>query len=424
VKFRLLAALLIFLMPSTLLAGDTWPCWRGPTGQGITDEKGLPLTWGGKENENVLWKVPLPGTGSKAKFDHNQSSPIVWKDRVFAIMVYWPEGVASSEFPEHHVACYQASDGKQLWDRKVPPGPWNLAKDLRGGYSAPTPCTDGERIYALFGSSELAALDVKDGTLLWRKEITPYAWDVAIGGSPLLYQDTVLVLADGTKADISRLIAFDKKTGDIKWEQKRPKANFNHSTPLLIDVKGKPQLVVASSNAVQGLDPADGKVIWWAANNGDVPTPVYGSGLVYSESGRGGPGIAVEPIGSGDVTKTLVKWKTAPIPEGYSSPTIAGDYVYRVHNPGILKCFKLATGEVAYSERLPQGVHSSASPVLTPENRLYFAGGGKSVVIPVGPKFEVQASSDLNDGSPASPAVANGRLYIKGARYLYCIGKK
>jgi outer membrane protein assembly factor BamB len=423
-KFRLFAAIIVVVVPSSLWAGDTWPCWRGTTGQGITDEKGLPLTWGGKDNENILWKVALPGADSKVKLDHNQSCPIVWKDRVFVLMVYWPEGVAASEFPEHHIACYQASDGKQLWDSKVPPGPWNLSKDLRGGYSAPTPCTDGERVYALFGSSELAALDVKDGKVLWRKEINPQGWDVAIGGSPILYQDTVLILADTRRADISRLIAYDKKTGDIKWEQKRPNLSFNHTTPLLIEVNGKPQMVVASSNALQGLDPADGKVIWWAANNGDVPTPAYGGGLVYSESGRGGPGIAVEPTGTGDVTKTLVKWKTAPIPEGYSSPTIAGDYVYRVHNPGILKCIKLATGEVQYSERLPQGVHSSASPVLTPDNQLYFAGGGKSVVIAVGPKFMVLGSSDLNDGGAASPAVANGHLYIKGGRHLYCIGKK
>src|SRR5262245_23577532 len=203
-------------------------------------------------------------------------------------MVYWREGIAQNEPPEHHVACYNVNDGSQLWGTKVPHGPW-LLKDLRGGYSAPTPCTDGERIYALFGSSVLAALDF-DGKLLWGKEITPYAWDVAIGTSPVLFRDTVLVLADGTKPDISRLIAFDKKSGDIKWERKRPDASFSHSTPILIEVNGKPQLVVASSGAVQGIDPADGAVIWYAWNNGDVPTPAFGGGLVYSESGRGGPG--------------------------------------------------------------------------------------------------------------------------------------
>src|SRR3954451_13814633 len=126
--FAALSAALLFV-PASLRAGDTWPGWRGPTGLGLTDEKNLPLTWGGKANENVVWKAALPGTGTKAKFDHNQSSPIVWKDRVFVVMVYWPDGVAQPEFPEHHVACYAAADGKPLWDVKVPPGPW-LLKDL------------------------------------------------------------------------------------------------------------------------------------------------------------------------------------------------------------------------------------------------------------------------------------------------------
>ena len=408
-------------VPIAVRGGDTWPGWRGPTGLGITDEKDLPLTWGGPSNENVLWKAPLPGVEGKARLDHNQSSPIVWKDRVFVIAAYWPEGVAQAEFPEHHVACYSATDGKLLWDEKVPPGPW-LLKDLRGGYSAPTPCTDGERVYALFGSSELVALDF-DGRLVWRREIEPYAWDVAIGTSPILTRDAVLVLADGTKSNISRLIALDPVTGDVKWERKRPEGNFNHTTPALVEVGSKPQLLIASSGALQGVNPADGEVIWWAKNRGDVPTPAIGGGLVYSEDGRGGAGIAVDPTGEGDVTDTHVKWTTRPIPEGYSSPIIAGDYVYRVHNPGILRCFALETGEEVFVERLPNGANASASPVLTADGRLYFVSGGKSVVLPVGPKFEPLATNDLGDGGPASPAVANGCLYVKGNRYLYCIGK-
>jgi len=123
------------------------------------------------------------------------------------------------------------------------------------------------------------------------------------------------------------------------------------------------------------------------------------------------------------VTATNVKWKTGSIPEGFASPTIVGKYVYHVHNPGILKCFDLNAGEKVFDERLPGGVSTSASPVLTADGRLYFATGGKSIVIPVGPKFEPLATNDLGDGGAASPAVARGRLYIKGNKYLYCIGK-
>jgi outer membrane protein assembly factor BamB len=412
-----------FACQSVCQAGDTWPCWRGPTGQGTSDEKDLPLTWGGKNNENVLWKVALPGTDGKSKLDHNQSSPIVWRDRVFVIMVYWPADKTQKDMPEHRVACYQASDGKKLWDTPVEPGPW-LLTDIRGGYSAPTPSTDGERVYVLFGSSVLAALNF-EGKVLWRKAVDPYAWDVAIGTSPFLHQDTVMVLADGIKPPLSRLIAYDKKSGEIKWEQKRPTANFSHSTPILIDVKGKPQLIVSASNAIQGLDPTNGKPIWWAANPGDVTTPIYSNGVVYCDSARGGPGMAVDPTGEGDVTKTHVKWQTPKIPEGfYSSPVVVGDCLYRTHAPGLVRCSKLATGDTVYDERLPPGVPGHVSPIATADGRIYLASGGKSVVIASGPKFEVLATNDLGDASPTSAAVTGGKLYIKGAKNLYCIGKK
>ena len=421
IRQRLVSALFaLSLLAGPARAGD-WPCWRGPGGQGISDVKDLPLTWGGKANENVLWKMALPGGDGKSRLDLNQSSPIVCKDRVIVCMVFWPAGVTQKEFPEHHVACYQAADGKLLWDTVVPPGPW-LLTDLRGGYSAPTPTSDGERIYVLFGSSVLAALDFA-GKIVWRREIGPFAWDVAIGTSPFLYEDTVLVLADQAKSNLSRLLAFDKKTGDLKWEQKRPGASFSHSTPLLIQVQGKPQLVIASSNALQGLEPGNGKVIWWADHKGDVPTPVFAAGMVYSEDGRGGPGIAVDPSGAGNVSKSHVKWRTPPIPEGYSSPLVAAGCVYRINNPGVLRCWQLDSGEALYSERLPQGVSAAASPIATADGRIYLASAGKSLVIRSGPKFEVLANNDLGESSPASPAVANGRIYLKGSRHLFCIGK-
>ena len=143
-RFGLPAACVGLFLVAAARGGD-WPSWRGPTGQGITDEKDLPLTWGGKGDENVLWKARLPGTDGKAKLDQNQSSPVVWRDRVFVTASYWPAGVGQKEFPEHHVVCYRAADGRVLWDTKVAPGPWLLG-DLRGGYTAPTPAADGERV--------------------------------------------------------------------------------------------------------------------------------------------------------------------------------------------------------------------------------------------------------------------------------------
>jgi outer membrane protein assembly factor BamB len=195
---------------------------------------------------------------------------------------------------------------------------------------------------------------------------------------------------------------------------------------VLVDIKGKAQLLVAGAQQLQGLDPSNGDVIWWCAASGrigDTPSPVYGGGLVYCDSGRGGQGIAVDPTGSGDVTKTHLKWRIPQVPEGFSSPIIVGDHLYRLHGPEVVKCWKLTTGEQVFGERLP-GVSTAASPFATPEGRVYFASAGKSYVLKAGPQLEVLAVNDLGDGSQASPAVANGHIFLKGRRYLYCIGKK
>ncbi|MHB9049905.1 MAG: PQQ-binding-like beta-propeller repeat protein [Pirellulales bacterium] len=412
---------LLSLVGSAACAED-WPCFRGPSGMGQTTERGLPLTWGGPTNENVLWKVPLPSTAAEgARADHNQSSPIVRGHRIFVTTVLWPAGRSDKEYPEHHVTCYRTSDGKQLWDTLVPPGPWWLT-DLRGGYGASTPAADDQRVYVVFGSSVIAALDF-EGRIAWRQEIS--GWkdiDVCLATSPVVYQDTVLMLCDkNNKA--STLTAYDSRTGKVRWEKKRPDVAFDHTTPLILPIDGKPQMLVSASNALQALDPATGEILWWCSAPGDVPMPVYGAGLVYSDSGRGGPAVAVSPTGRGDVTKTHVKWRVSQIPEGLSSAGVAGEFLYRLHNPEVLKCFKMATGEVAFTARLV-GVSTMPSPVVTPEGRVYFASAGKSYVLQAGPKLEILATNDLGDPNPASAAISAGKIYLKGSRFLYCIGKK
>lgn len=404
-----------------LTQAEDWPAWRGPTGQGISQEKGLPIYWGGKERRGMRWQTALPGVRDKARQDQNQSSPIVRRGHVFLTASYWPAGVDSKQFPEHHVVCYRASDGQQLWDTRIEHGPWSRASDLRGGYTAPTPAADSDHVYVLFGSSVLAALDF-EGKLLWRKEITPYKFDVAIGTSPVLFGDNVLVQCDQTDRS-SRLLAFDRKTGDLKWEKKRPNVQFAHSTPVLAEVKGQTQLLVAASNALQGVDPDNGEVLWWCAAHGDTVSPVLGDGLVYLDSGRGGAAAAVDPTGRGDVTSTHRKWQIKHVPEGFSSPVIVGGRLYRLTNPETLRCWKLADGEQVFTERLP-GVSTASSPFSTPEGHIYFASAGKSYVVKAGAKLEVLAVNDLGDGSQASPAVAAGCIFLKGRQALYCIGDK
>ena len=171
------------------------------------------------------------------------------------------------------------------------------------------------------------------------------------------------------------------------------------------------------------VDPATGKVLWTCDARGDTVSPVLAGGLVYIDSGRGGPGLAVDPTGTGDVTKTHVRWKLGQVPEGYSSPVAAGGFLFRLHAPETLRCVKLGTGETAFTERLP-GVQSSCSPIATPDGRVYCASAGKSYVLKAGAAAEILAVNDLADPGPASPAVADGALFLKGRRFLFCVRTK
>jgi outer membrane protein assembly factor BamB len=403
-----------------------WPQFRGPSGLGYTEEKSLPVKWGGANHDNLLWQAPLVGQG--------HASPTVWNDAVFVCTAFWPTNVTAREMvmPEHHVVCYRASDGKMLWDTQVPPGPW-LRKDFRsgpgGGYAGPTPATDGKMVYAVFGSSVIAALDFQ-GKIVWRKEIIPSTFDVTVGSSPVLYQDTVIMFCAMAKNADSQVVAYDKATGEIKWQQKFPDMAFGHSTPVIIQVKDQPQLLVLASGmgvapkALRGLDPADGKTLWWCRGGGDAASPAYGAGIVYFDSGRGGLGVAVDPNGSGDLSQTNIKWTVAQVPEGIGSPIIVGNQVYRLHSPNILKCWEVETGKQIYAERL-EGISSTwASPVADTEGRIFFANAGKSYVIQAGPEFRVLAVNDLGDGSHPSAAVANGRMFLVGQKQVYCVGKQ
>ena len=198
----LIAAALFFASP---LRADDWPGWRGPTGMGQTRERGLPVEWN-KDGRNILWKAPLVAGDAKVRLDHNQSSPVILGGRVFVTLSYWPMEIATQQFSEHHIACFNAADGKRLWDSRVEPGKWLLNDFRGGGYGCPSPAVDGERVYVVFGSAVIAALD-HQGKLVWRKELDPKNFDVTIGASPVLYGDTVLMMCDRVGGK-SNLIAF------------------------------------------------------------------------------------------------------------------------------------------------------------------------------------------------------------------------
>lgn len=439
----LLAVILSLAIPGVTRA-ENWPGWRGPTGLGYSSEKDLPLTWDGKTGENILWKVPLYGHKrvNPEASSPGWSCPIVWRDRVIITAAEWPlellkggrKGeVARTDVARHHVLCYQVSDGKLLWDTLVPPGKC-VVNGYYHDYAAPTPVTDGEHIFALFGSAVIVCLDF-EGKVVWREDL-PRERDVDYGVcSSLVLHDDSLISVGIAKTGLRSLY---KKTGKLKWEKKyrekkyRKKTRF--STPTLVSVVGQIQLIHLTNGWVHGIDPDRGDLKWYCRTPVNQGSPAFGSGLLFVDPGAGSKviGAAIDPSGEGDVSNAHIKWQVEKVPSAAGcSPIIVGDHVYRAGNPGILKCWKLADGKLVYTERLTR-VSPCSSRIATADGRIYIFGSNRSYVIKAGPQMEVLASNDLDDGQGyTAPAVSNGRIFIKGKEFpvvhwqeLSCDGNK
>ncbi|MGD0896658.1 MAG: PQQ-binding-like beta-propeller repeat protein [Thermoguttaceae bacterium] len=384
---------------------NDWPRFRGPTGDGQSPAKGIPTTW--SKDQNVLWKADLP------KAYNPYASPIVSGGKVFV-------ATAGKEPSEHKLLCFNLADGKPVWETAIPPGPKEL-KDLRAGYNCPTPCTDGERVYVTFGSCALTAVDFQ-GKVVWRKPLETN-FQTSLGTSPILYKDLVIQVCD-TQGP-SSILAFDRKTGDVKYQEPRPDGTA-WGTPILVTFKAKTVMILKANKKVQGVDPENGKVLWTATvKHESMASPVYGAGLVYSDTGWGGEGcaVAVDAESAGDITKNI-KWKLPGVAKAFCSPVFVGGTMYRFDSDdgGTLRCVDLATGKLLNTLDLPR-LSDLASPVVTADGYIYFATGGKSYVVKPGPTPEIVSTNDLGDAGHSSAAVVEGRLIIRGNSNLWCIGK-
>ena len=422
--YRYIALALLTLVPPLARAAD-WPSWRGPTGLGYCEEKDLPLTWS-KKGDGILWKAPLhPDVKKNPEFTSpGWSSPIVAKGRVFATTAIFPEGLSDKErrevIPEHHVLCFDASDGKRLWDTVIPAGKIvTLTENIYHGYAVPTPCTDGTHVYALFGSGVLACLDF-NGKIVWREELPRLKdRDPGICSSPILFEDTVILPGLQDKG----LRALDKKTGKVKWEQET-KFRSTMATPALIRIAGQLQLIHYAGN-VQALDPKTGDLLWTCKAPSGQASPVYGAGVLFADHGRSGQlGVAIDPTGKGDVSKTHVKWETRVEQVSGASGIAVDGHLYKASGAGHFRCWSLKDGTLVH-EIKAQRVTPSASPIATADGRIYWASPGRTYVLKASSKLEVLATNDLDDGADyTSAAIAEGRIYIKGKVHLWCIGKK
>jgi outer membrane protein assembly factor BamB len=382
-----------------------WPRWRGPSGQGVVAGAGYPDRW--SSTQNVVWKVAVPGEG--------HSSPIIWGDRIILTTAY-DDGRRLS------VLALRRADGARLWETAVPAGR-NDWVHFKNGHASSTPATDGARIYALFGSRGLVALDM-DGRIQWRADIGPTENYHGPAGSPLLNKDRIVQYQD--QARDAFVAAFDTRTGRQVWRTRR-EASVGWGTPIAVRVVDHDEIIVNSQRAVQAYHPDTGKELWRCNGMGFevIPTPVVGHGMVFCSSGRAGPTLAIKPGGSGDVTRTHLVWSTERGSPFVPSPLVYRNQLYMVNDmASIVTSFDAASGKPLWQGRLgvAQREGFSASPVAV-DGKVFFTNDeGDTFVLGAGPTFNLLHVNSLNERVLASPALVDGRWYFRTQRALYAIG--
>jgi outer membrane protein assembly factor BamB len=410
---RLLIPLLAFLA-SLQVAAEDWPQFRGPTGQGHSSERGLPVEW--SETKNVAWKVPVRGLG--------WSSPVVANGRVWLTAAV-PERTGRGRTPQSlRVYAFDATDGRQLVDSEIVRLANPRYQHPKTNFASPTPIVDGDRVYVHFGADGTAAVDLS-GKVLWKTTL-PFESQHGASGSPALYRDLLIVSCDGNP-DEAYVVALDTRTGKERWRaQRRQPRDQAYTTPLVIRVGEQDQIVSAGAYRAAAYDPATGRELWRVAYEdgfSNVPRPVFGQGLVFIATGFNEPTmIAVRPDGSGDVTRTHVAWTLRRGAPFTPSPILVGQELYVVSDTGILTVVDAQTGKVHGQQRL--GGNYSASPVFA-DGRLYFQSEeGTTTVAAPGPVVRPLAVNQLDGLMLASLAVSNGALFVRTDTHLYRIGNR
>jgi outer membrane protein assembly factor BamB len=399
---------LCFFMAFSASAGwsaDNWPRWRGPDGNAVSGESPLPLRWG--PQTNILWKVQVPGEG--------YSSPIVWGDRIFL--------TAAREHGERRIVhCLERTSGKLLWSRDVEDRNPERTSAMTG-HAASTPVTDGQRVVASFGNAGVVCYDF-DGKRLWHRRLGEFELDLGLASSPVLHRKRVILVCDHdgdrfTSFD-SFLIALDAETGKDVWKIERRGLQRSWSTPILVPgAGGKTELIVHAQDHLRAYDPETGRQVWQVENMGGwvTPSPVFGHGMIFASSGKDSATLAVRPGGTGEVKPVWQHPRGGPY---VCSPVVYGDYLYVNNEQGILTCYQARTGQLQYRERLDGKF--IASPIAG-DGKVYFTNeAGTTFVVEAGPKFAILARNPLEDYCLASPAVADGKLFIRTEKYLFCIG--
>jgi outer membrane protein assembly factor BamB len=423
---------------------EDWPQWRGPAGIGVSRDTGYPVEW--SATKNIAWKTQLRGLGV--------SSPVVLGNRVFVtyqigenalrpgVHPTLVQGAAAASSGEHPlggarprsaaekivlaVASFDRGDGHRVWEYTFDADGVLPQTHEKRNLATPSPIADGERIYAWFSTGQLVAIDMS-GKLAWSRHIgREYAVpdiDWGQSSSPALYQDRLILPCYNPGS--SFLLALDKSTGKQLWRTDGEKGVISYSTPVVVETKNGPELILNTSTRVEAFDPATGKPKWHfdEANRFPIPMPVHDSGILYMNRGyRSSPYMAIRTGGEGDVSQTHVAWRVANGGPYVPSLVFYDGLLYMANELGIITCVDAKNGESIWRERL--GGFYSASPVAADGKIYLLSETGEMLVLRAGRKAEVLARNDLAEQSIASPALSRGQIFIRTDRSLYAIGKE
>lgn len=396
-------------LPDAKEYAANWPRFRGPEGSGIAAGGEYPEKWDGASGENIAWKTPIPLDG--------KNSPIVWGKRVF---------LSGADEKRREVYCYDADSGQLLWQRGVdPPRPSAKAPEVTTdtGYAAPTLATDGVRVYAIFANGDLAAFDF-EGKQIWAKNIGPLDVEYGYASSLLTLGKKLIVLAD-QKGDLkqSAIIALDGFTGRQVWRTPRG-ALESWTTPIFIRGAGRDQIITAATPHVVAYDPDAGRELWRAdcVAKDAVPSPVFTGSMVMAVN-VGGSLAAIKPDGEGDVTATHVAWKFEDNLPDICSPLTDGTYIFMTTSGGKLTCVDAITGAKLWEQQLEDDSFQ-ASPSMVGDKLYLLAESGNMVIVAADKEYRLLGKSPLGEKTHACPAFANGRIFIRGQKNLYAIGKR
>jgi outer membrane protein assembly factor BamB len=432
-RLRLLFTSLAVCAAAASTSAENWPQWRGPGGLGVSNEQQLPTEW--SPEKNVAWKLALPGSG--------HSSPVVWGDRVFLTSVIegepipgakavthtmggkeWvhPDSVAADRKHIFKVLAIDAKTGKVAWEHTPYEGPVYDARHRRSSFAAATAVTDGKMVYAYFGPEGLYAYDFS-GKPMWSVvEKFPHL-GLGIGTSPVLYQNLVIIQRDEDEGANSVIVAYDKLTGKEAWRTRRP-VQISWSTPVLVPAGTRTELVTNGTEFVIAYDPATGKELWRTkgVQSNAIHTPLVGKGLVIVTAGFPAKRvIAIRPGAVADDKR--VAWEYAKGTGYVVSNIVYGDYLYLLTDNGIVTCVDVATGEIKYEGgRPPKPARFFGSPVAFAGFVALTSEAGDTYMVKAGPLHEIAKTNSIGEPVWSSPAIANGRIYIRGEKHLFAIG--